>query len=413
MEPLTTAPGRLPSQGKHVALPRGSAAGKNGEHVKITIFGLTISSSWGNGHATPYRALVRALHRRGHHVVFYEKDVPYYTRRRDFSSWPYCELVLYPEWSEVRGRALNDAVSSDVVCVASYCPGGAQISDEILGLSRPLRVFYDLDTPITLEKLRNGDSEYLHAGQIPGFDLYLSFTGGPILEELTQVWRARSVRALYGCVDLDLYRRIPARPEYRCTLSYMGTYSADRHSKVEELFLEPSRRLPQSRFLLAGSLYPETLRCPVNVKFIEHLPPSGHPLLYSSSRLTLNVTREGMARYGWCPSGRFFEAAACGTPLLSDYFAGLENFFVPGEELLLVRDRDDVLQAFSLSDEELERQARRARERVLAEHSGERRAQQFLDFCEEASGGQTGHVQEPARRAVGTGPSQPAVLEGF
>jgi spore maturation protein CgeB len=355
--------------------------------VNITIFGLTISSSWGNGHATPYRAIIRALHRLGHRVSFFERDVEYYARRRDLTGCGYCELALYSSWEEIRARAIRQAADSDAVVVASYCPDGARITDELLQLSRPLRVFYDLDTPITLQALGASDLPYLRRNQIPGFELYLSFTGGGILGELEQNWGARRARPLYGCVDPEVHGRVPAREDFRCALSYMGTYAADRQQKVDRLFLEPVRRRSEAVFVLAGSMYPRDWNWPANLRRIEHVAPSQHPALYSSSRLALNITREGMARYGYCPSGRFFEAAACGTPVVSDTWEGLENFFTPGEELFVAASSEDVLSALDCGDDELSRVAGRARQRTLDEHTGQRRAEQMLAYFEEARTG--------------------------
>ncbi|MGI9103469.1 MAG: CgeB family protein [Terriglobales bacterium] len=352
--------------------------------MKITIFGLTLSSSWGNGHATPYRAILRALHRRGHRLTFYEKDLPYYALRRDFTDCEFCSLRLYTTWDEVRSRALRDAGESDVVLAASYCPEGSRIVDDLLSLSGPLRVFYDLDTPITLDHLERGDLDYLRRDQIPGFDLYLSFTGGRILQELEQRWGARLARPIYGCVDPEVHVRTAARDEFRCLLSYMGTYAADRQHKVDTLFLEPARRTPTKSFVLAGSLYPHGWTWPGNVRVFEHVAPAEHPALYSSSRMTLNITRDGMARYGYCPSGRFFEAAACGTPIVTDAWEGLDEFFAPGEELFVVRDADDVVAALAANGEDLARMSRRARQRTLSEHTGDRRAEQMLACFNEA-----------------------------
>jgi len=166
--------------------------------MKIVLFGLTLSSSWGNGHATPYRALLRGLHQLGHVVTFYEKDVEYYYWRRDFREVDYCELVLYLEWSEIRQRALRDAAEADAVIVGSFCPEGARIADEVLALERPLKVFYDLDTPVTLKELARGDLDYLRRDQLPAYDLVLSFTGGAVLEELEARWGARAAHPLYG-----------------------------------------------------------------------------------------------------------------------------------------------------------------------------------------------------------------------
>ncbi len=352
--------------------------------MQITIFGLTISSSWGNGHATPYRAIVRALARRGHRVSFFEKDVEYYARRRDFTACRYCELVLYASWDDIRSRALAEAAASDAVIVASYCPDGARIADPLLELARPLKVFYDLDTPITLHNLRQADLPYLRRDQIPGFDLYLSFTGGRILQDLERNWGARLALPLYGCVDPDVHGRVAPRDDFRCALSYMGTYAADRQSKVDELFLEPARRRPHNAFVLAGPMYPRDGNWPANVRRFEHVAPAQHAALYSSSRLTLNLTREGMARYGYCPSGRFFEAAACGAPLVTDPWEGLETFFTPGEELFVAHTAEDVLRAFACPDDELSRRAARARQRTLDQHTGERRAAQMLAYFDEA-----------------------------
>jgi spore maturation protein CgeB len=352
--------------------------------VKITIFGLTISSSWGNGHATPYRALIRALDRMGHHVHFFEKDVPYYSSRRDFDSCDYCELTLYPDWDTIRDRALTTAADSDVVITASYLPEGQRINDEILDLTQPLRVFYDLDTPVTLNHLRLGEVEYLGWNQIAAFDLVLSFTGGSVLAELEQEYGARLVRPLYGCVDPDDYRRTEAVPEFSCDLSYMGTYSGDRQAKVDELLIEPSRRHPEKQFLLAGSLYPWQWHWPENVRRIEHIAPADHARFYSSSRITLNITRGEMAVNGWCPSGRFFEAAACGTPLITDAWEGLDSFFNLQSELRVVSSAEDVQQALLTPDSELQSMAEQARQRTFDEHTGMARARQLLSYLEEA-----------------------------
>jgi spore maturation protein CgeB len=372
--PVTTALSFRPSQRKYVFREW---------RVKITIFGLTISSSWGNGHATPYRALLKGLHRRGHRVSFYEKNTDYYAHRRDFDRCSYCDLVLYPDWEQIRERALADASESDVVIVASYCPSGARIADDVLPLGRPLHVFYDLDTPVTLQHLESGDVPYLRADQIPGWDLYLSFTGGGILDELQQSWGARLPRPLFGCVDPEVHARVPAREEFRCLLSYMGTYAEDRQEKVDRLFLEPARQLPRQLFTLAGSLYPRHWRWPENVRLFEHVAPAEHPALYSSSRLTLNITRNTMARFGYCPSGRFFEATACGTPLVTDWWTGLHTFF-DDDEIVVAHDSHHVLDALSATDDQLERMAERARQRTLDEHTGERRAEQLLAYFDEA-----------------------------
>ncbi len=353
--------------------------------MKITVFGLTISSSWGNGHATPYRAIFRALHRMGHEVHFFEKDVPYYSSRRDFQACDYCALTLYSTWDEIRWQALQAANESDVVISASYVPEGERICDEILALDHPLRVFYDLDTPITLKNMEDGGVEYVRSSQLSAFDLVLSFAGGKVLERLEEDYGARLVRPLYGCVDPDVYSRVTPAAQFTCDLSYLGTFAADRQPKLEEFFLEPARRHPERRFLLAGSLYPSGCQWPASVRKLEHVAPQEHPQFYSSSRITLNITRQEMALNGWCPSGRFFEAAACGTPILTDLWEGLDSFFDLREELLVATTAGDVDQALGLPEGELRALAERARARALEQHTGQVRAEQLLEYFEEAA----------------------------
>jgi spore maturation protein CgeB len=351
--------------------------------MKIVIFGLTVSSSWGNGHATPYRALLRGLRRLGHEVSFYEKDVEYYYWRRDFREVDYCNLVLYLEWREVRKRAIDDAAEADAVIVGSFCPEGARIADEVLALAKPVKVFYDLDTPVTLKELAKGDLDYLHRDHLSAYDLVLSFTGGAVLDELEHKWGARQARPLYGCVDPEVYHRVPPSADFACGLSYMGTHSRDREQKLRELFFDVAQQSPSDEFLLAGTMYPAEWKFPANVRRVDHVAPARHAEFYSSCRATLNLTRGDMAANGWCPSGRFFEAAACGTPLFSDWFPGLEDFFTDGEELRIVRSTEDVLAAMSLSDSELQQMARRARERTLEQHTGSHRATELAVYLEQ------------------------------
>lgn len=352
--------------------------------MRFCFFGLTITSSWGNGHATPYRAILRALHRLGHAVHFFEKDTPYYGSHRDFDCCDYCDLTIYPDWDAIRTQALAAAAASDVVITASFLPEGRRINDDLLSLTRPLHVFYDLDTPVTLLRLPEDGVEYLRSDQLPAFDLVLSFTGGRTLEVLRSEYGVRLARPLYGCVDPDDYLRRPPVPDFACDLSYMGTYSPDRQEKLEGLFLEPARRHAEKQFLLAGPLYPWQWQWPPNVRRIEHVAPPEHSCFYSSSRLTLNLTRGEMAAYGWCPSGRFFEAAACGTPLVTDRWQGLDEFFDPQRELLVVGHSDDVEAALLLPDAALRSMAALARERTLDEHTGHVRARQLLQHLEKA-----------------------------
>jgi spore maturation protein CgeB len=358
--------------------------------MKIVVFGLTISSSWGNGHATLWRGLCRALAARGHRVVFYERDVPYYAGNRDLFEVPAGELVLYADWQDVRRRAARDVADADVAMVTSYCLDGIGATDLVLAADHAGRVFYDLDTPVTLSRLSRGETTtYIGPRGLADFDLVLSYTGGAALDRLQADLGAQRVSPLYGHVDPDVHKPVEAVPRFVSDLSYLGTYAEDRQAALETLFIEPARRRPERRFLIGGAQYPQDFPWTDNIFFVRHLPPPEHPAFYASSRLTLNVTRHAMAEMGWCPSGRLFEAAACGAPILSDWWEGLDAFFEPGRDILVGRTSEDAVAALDLADAELKRIAANARERVLAEHTSAQRALDFEAAIETARTGQT------------------------
>jgi spore maturation protein CgeB len=358
--------------------------------VKLVIFGLTVSSSWGNGHATLWRGLWRALSARGHSIVFFERDVPYYASHRDLLGLPGGALVLYPDWDSVQPRVRDELAGADVAMVTSYCPDGPAASRVVLDADLACRVFYDMDTPVTLERLSAGERVfYLPEDRLGGFDLVLSFTGGAALSELRQRLGARRVAPLYGSVDPDSHAPGAGRDCFRADLSYLASYSEDRQDGVNQLFVEPARRSPCRRFVVAGAQYPSDFPWTANIYFVRHLPPADHPAFYASSRLTLNVTRRAMKRMGYCPSPRLFEAAACGAPVLSDEWEGLGDFFTPGREILTAGDSADAAAALDAPDEVLARVARAARERALDEHTADRRAldlERALEHADAARG---------------------------
>lgn len=349
--------------------------------MKLVVFGLTLSSSWGNGHATLWRGLCRALARRGHRVVFFERDVPYYALHRDLRELPGTDLRTYESWESVLPEARRETADADAAIVTSYCPDGVAASDLVLSAGGPTSVFYDLDTPVTLEKLDAGEKvPYLPPGGLSGFDVVLSYTGGAALTALRDRLGARRVAPLYGSVDPEVHRPGDPVSAFAGDLSYLGTYAADRQEALERLLLEPARRLPAKRFVIAGAQYPADFPWGSNVFFVRHLPPADHPAFFAASPLTLNVTRAAMATMGYCPSGRLFEAAACGTAVLSDAWEGLDAFFEPGREVLLAGTAEEAIEAVSLPREEIRRIGRAARERTLAEHTADRRAEEMLEI---------------------------------
>ena len=362
--------------------------------MRVVIFGLTVSSSWGNGHATLWRSLIKAMLRRGYTVTFFEKDVPYYANTRDLWTLPEGgTLRFYSDFGEIRGEVLRDLHEADLAMVTSYCPDGVEASRLVLDATSGVRAFYDMDTPVTLDALRTGaEVGYVPAEGLGGFDLVLSYTGGRALEELRTRLGARAVAPLYGSVDPETHRPVKPVEAFRAELSYLGTYAEDRQAALERLFLQPAGRLAEKRFLIGGAQYPDGFPWTGNIAFTGHLEAAQHPGFFCSGRATLNVTRRAMAEYGFCPSGRLFEAAACGVPLLSDGWAGLSQFFTPGEEILRVDTAEEVLNTLCLSDVELRRVAEAAQARALREHTADcrvRALEQALEGLRVVAGPET------------------------
>lgn len=351
--------------------------------MRIVVIGLSITSSWGNGHATNYRALVRALSARGHEVLFLERDVPWYAAQRDLPDPPWGTTRLYGSLRELRrehGAAVRDA---DVVVVGSYVPEGVGVGEWVIATAGGLPAFYDIDTPVTLAKLARGDFEYLTPRLVAAYRLYLSFTGGPTLARIEQELGSPCARAFHCLVDPDAYPVVDT--DRRWDLGYLGTYSADRQPALDRLLLEPARRDPALRCVVAGPSYPDDIAWPANVERIEHLPPAEHAAFYAAQRFTVNVTRADMVSAGWSPSVRLFEAAACAVPVISDPWPGLGTFFVPREEIVIAGCTEDVLRTLAVTTEgDRDAMGRRARERVLAQHTAEQRATEFEQHVAEA-----------------------------
>jgi spore maturation protein CgeB len=354
--------------------------------MKLVVFGLTVTSSWGNGHATLWRGLAGALARDGHRFVFFERDVPYYARTRDCAAIDGGTLHLYARWEDALRVAEEELADADVALVTSYCPDGVAASRLALGSRARVCAFYDMDTPVTLERAASGARvEYVPPEGLGAFDLVLSFTGGRSLGELARVLGARRAQPLYGSVDPGVHRPAAGLERFHGALSYLGTWAANRQAALEALFVEPARRMPDRRFVLAGAQYGVDFPWQPNVFYVNHLPPSAHPEFLCSSPLTLNVTRAPMAAMGHCPSGRLFEAAACGVPCLSDAWDGLSEFFEPGREILVARTPEEAMEAIARPAAELQRIGRAARERTLAEHTNTARARELVALLEDAA----------------------------
>ena len=349
--------------------------------MKIVILGLSLTSSWGNGHATTFRGLVRELSARGHDILFLERDLPWYADNRDLPHPPWGRTELYDTVTELQSNYAGEVGSADAVIVGSYVPDGIAIGQWVQDTARGLRAFYDIDTPVTLAALGRGDCAYLMPALIPRYDLYLSFAGGPTLTRLEEQYYSPCAKPLYCSVDPDLY--FPETRPVDYDLGYMGTYSADRQPPLDTLLLEPARRWPKGRFAVAGPQYPDTVVWPANVSRTEHLPPEQHRAFYNAQKFTLNITRADMIAMGYAPSVRLFEAAACGVPIISDDWDGLDTFFQIGSEILTAQAAEDVLTILQETPDSLRNlMAAQARRRVLESHTAAHRAAELEAYLQ-------------------------------
>jgi spore maturation protein CgeB len=350
--------------------------------MKIAILGLSITSTWGNGHATTYRSLVRALSARQHDVLFLERDVEWYANQRDMPEAPFCKVGLYQTLTDLRNQFSGEIRSADLVIIGSYVPEGVAVAEWVLHDAQAPIAFYDIDTPVTLAKLEAGDYEYLSPDLIPRFDLYLSFTGGPLLDRMGSRFGARMTRPLYCSADSEIYYPQPDRRLW--DLGYIGTYSADRHAQFDRMLLAPAKSWSSGRFVVAGSQYPSDIQWPSNLIRILHLPSSEHRQFYNQQRFTLNLTRGPMVKAGFSPSVRLFEAAACGTAIISDPWTGLETFFEPGKEILVAASTSEILAMLrTTSEASIAELGDAARKRFLSEHTPDHRAAELEGYIAE------------------------------
>jgi spore maturation protein CgeB len=350
--------------------------------LDIVILGLSITSSWGNGHATTYRGLVKALAHRGHRVLFLEHDSPWYAGHRDDAHPPGARVALYRSTADLFHRFTEVVRKADVVVLGSYTRDGAAIGEWLMNVASGIKAFYDIDTPVTLKGLKSGEIQYISRNLVSAYDLYLSFTGGPTLDLLRSSHGARMVRRFYCSVDPDLY--YPEEAPCNWDLGYMGTYSADRSAAFGRLLLEPARRWKGGRLIVAGAMYPDNGQWPDNIRHVEHIAPDQHRSFYVSQRFTLNLTRQPMVEAGYSPSVRLFEAAACASPIISDGWPGLEELFEPGREILVACETGEALQYLrGISERQRATIGQRARRRALAEHTAMHRASEFERYIAE------------------------------
>lgn len=350
---------------------------------EIVILGLSITSSWGNGHATTYRSLIRGLAARGRRTLFLERDVPWYAANRDAPHPAGAVTRIYDSFDDLTARFEREIEAADLVIVGSYVPEGARVGEWVTSIAKGVTAFYDIDTPVTLSNLVENRCEYLTRALIPRYHIYLSFTGGPVLRMLETNYGSPMAREFYCSVDTDTY--CPRPREGRWDLGYLGTFSEDRQKPLERLLFEPASAWREGRFVVAGPMYPDHIAWPSRVERIVHLAPDLHPAFYASQRFTLNLTRTAMKAAGYSPSVRLFEAGACAVPIISDWWDGIETLFAPGPEVLISESADDTLRCLKdLPEHERVAIGQAARARILAAHTPAHRAAQLESYLKEA-----------------------------
>lgn len=353
--------------------------------LNIVVIGLSITSAWGNCHAPIYRSLIKGLSRDGHKILFLEWDAPWYRPHRDMPNPDYCGVGIYDSLETLQVKYGKAICEADIVIVGSYTYEGIQVGRWVIENAQGLKAFYDLDTPVTVVRLRNGGCGYLAADLIPKYDIYLSSSGGLELEKFRVAYGAKRIYSLYCSVDPDQYY-----PEVRVrkyTLAYLGNYVPDRHATLERYLVDPARHYSDRCFSVVGANYPGGIRWPSNVEYVEYLQPKRHREFYARQQFALNVTRPDAVAWGYSPSIRLLEAAACGVPVISDYWMGLETFFKPGVEIITVQSTIEIMEILEkYTPEECRALGEMARGRILKSHTCDQRAREFVGFLEQTLG---------------------------
>ncbi len=346
--------------------------------LTISFFGSSLVSAYWNGAATYYRGVIRALAARGHRVTFYEPDAYERQQHRDIDDPAWCRVVVYEPTLEAMGRCLEEGARADLVVKASGVGVlDAELEAGVLARRRPASTvaFWDVDAPATLERV-NGDAKDPFRALIPRYDVVFTYGGGPPVVRAYEALGARRCAPIYNALDPSTHHPVPPRREWAADLSLLANRLPDRERRVEEFFLRPAALLADRTFVLGGNGWQDK-RLPANVRAAGHVYTRDHNAFNCSARAVLNVARDSMARTGWSPATRVFEAAGAAACLITDAWEGVEDFLEPGREVLVARDGDEVARHLrDLTNADAAAIGLAARARVLAGHTYAHRARE-------------------------------------
>ncbi|HLH94884.1 MAG TPA: glycosyltransferase [Xanthobacteraceae bacterium] len=349
--------------------------------MKIAFFGSSLVSSYWNGAATYYRGLLKALAAFGHDITFYEPDAFERQQHRDIADPPWARVVVYPATLDGCHSALDEAAcSADLIAKAS----GIGVFDEELATAIPdlagprrIIVYWDVDAPATLQSMTQDPRHHLRA-VIPHYDCVFTYGGASPVVSRYLAFGARRCIPIYNALDPSTHFPVLACPEFRCDLGFLGNRLPDREPRVEEFLLRPARLLPDCEFLLGGAGWDDK-RLPSNVRCIGHVGTVRHNAFFCSGLATLNINRKSMAEFGYSPPTRIFEAAGATACIITDAWAGIEQFLEPGREILVAQNGDAVAAILRrLSNGDAARIGAAARARVLSEHTYAHRAREVI-----------------------------------
>jgi spore maturation protein CgeB len=346
--------------------------------MNIAFFGSSLVSAYWNGAATYYRGVLRHLAERGHRITFYEPDAFERQQHRDIPDPDWARVVVYPATDQGVSRSLEDARGADLVVKAS----GVGVFDElleaaVLDIRRAdgLAVFWDVDAPATLDRME-ADPKDPFRSLVPKYDLVLTYGGGDPVVNAYRGFGARDCIPVYNALDPSTHHPVAPDPRFEADLGFLGNRLPDREARVEEFFLKAASALPERTFLLGGNGWSDK-PMPANVRYLGHVYTRDHNAFNCTPQAVLNISRESMARYGFSPATRVFEAAGAGACLITDEWVGIEMFLEPGREVLVARDGDEVAARLrELTPEQARRIGDAARRRVLSEHTYAHRAAQ-------------------------------------